>query len=254
MSASSPSPPTVKSAMRTLDLIEYVVARPSGVVAQEIAIALAIPVSSLSYLLSTLVDRGYLTRDGRRYAAGPGLDRLRRPLVEQTLADRAAPLVEALRRDVNETASLFEPRGWELEGVVTATADHTLRYSIEVGARTPLHCVSSGKAYLAALPESDLARYFAESDRIAFTPATRVDPADVRADLLAIREQGFARTRDEWVVGIAAIGAVIRHADRPVGAISVALPTPRFTPTSERRMIHAVVATARRIEDLLDAS
>ena len=138
--------------------------------------------------------------------------------------------------------------------MVTATADHTLRYSIEVGARTPLHCVSSGKAYLAALPEADLACYFVESDRIAFTPATRVDPADLRADLLAIRAQGYARTQDEWVVGIAAIGAVIRRAGRPVGAISVALPTPRFTPASERRMIDAVVATARRIEDLLHAS
>jgi predicted ArsR family transcriptional regulator len=57
----------VKSAMRTLDIIEYVVARGSPAVAQEIASALAIPVSSLSYLLATLVERGYLAREGRNY-------------------------------------------------------------------------------------------------------------------------------------------------------------------------------------------
>ena len=63
---------TVKSAMRTLDIIEYVVAHRQGVVAQDIAGALAIPVSSLSYLLATLVERDYLRREGRRYFAGPG--------------------------------------------------------------------------------------------------------------------------------------------------------------------------------------
>ena len=52
----------VKSATRTLDIIEYVVAHPRPLVAQEIATALGIPVSSLSYLLSTLVERDYLVR------------------------------------------------------------------------------------------------------------------------------------------------------------------------------------------------
>src|SRR5690606_8553047 len=55
----------VTSATRTLDIIEYVVAHPRPLVAQEIATALGIPVSSLSYLLATLVERNYLVREGR---------------------------------------------------------------------------------------------------------------------------------------------------------------------------------------------
>ena len=55
---------SVKSATRTLDIIEYVVAAGRPLVAQEISNALAIPVSSLSYLLSTLVERTYLQRAG----------------------------------------------------------------------------------------------------------------------------------------------------------------------------------------------
>ena len=57
-----PTQPTVKSAMRTLDIIEHVVGNPSGVAAQDIAAALQIPVSSLSYLLGTLCERTYLRR------------------------------------------------------------------------------------------------------------------------------------------------------------------------------------------------
>jgi IclR family acetate operon transcriptional repressor len=69
----------VKSAMRTLDVIEFVVAHPQGVIAQEIAAALGIPVSSLSYLLATLAEREYLARQGRRYLPGPGWSGCVRP-------------------------------------------------------------------------------------------------------------------------------------------------------------------------------
>src|SRR5437764_2390224 len=86
----------VKSATRTLDIIEYVVAHGRPLVAQEIAVALGIPVSSLSYLLATLVERGYLVRDGRRYSGGPGLERLHARRGGPSLAERAAPLVRSI--------------------------------------------------------------------------------------------------------------------------------------------------------------
>jgi IclR family acetate operon transcriptional repressor len=90
--ASAPSVTTpVKSALRTLDVIEFVVAHAAGVVAQDVAQALGIPVSSLSYLLATLVERQYLTREGRRYLPGPGLERLRVSPAALPLADRVAP-------------------------------------------------------------------------------------------------------------------------------------------------------------------
>ena len=68
-----PSSASVKSAIRTLDVLEFLVAQRQPMAARDLSIALAIPVSSLSYLLTTLVDRGYLARDGRHYAPGPAL-------------------------------------------------------------------------------------------------------------------------------------------------------------------------------------
>src|SRR5215203_3558229 len=143
MASATGSQAGVKSALRTLDLIEFVVARPSGVVAQEIASALDIPVSSLSYLLATLIERDYLRREGRQYFPGEGLDRLRVPSAELSLIDRARPLLRALRSHLNETATLFRLEGWEAEAVLTETAGQPLRYSIDVGARMPLHAVAA---------------------------------------------------------------------------------------------------------------
>src|SRR5688572_31317065 len=97
----------VKSATRTLDIIEYVVAHDRALVAQEIAIALGIPVSSLSYLLGTLVERGYLAREGRRYSAGPGLQRLQARSGGFSLAERAAALGRTLRVRLHEPTSVL---------------------------------------------------------------------------------------------------------------------------------------------------
>ena len=141
--------------MRTLDVIEFVVAHRQGVVAQEIAGALAIPVSSLSYLLATLTERGYLTRAGRRYLPGPGLQRLHAPDAAQSLEDRVAPLVRALKGELNETAAFMVQRGWEVESLVTEASDQALRYAVEPGTRRPLHALAAGKVASAAQKQAE---------------------------------------------------------------------------------------------------
>ena len=242
MADASP-PATVKSAMRTLDIIEYVVSRGHPLVAQEIATALAIPVSSLSYLLGTLVERGYLARDGRRYSAGPGLERLQAATPSFTLVDTVTPLVRTLRIQLNETTSFFVRRGWEIEALVTETSEHALRYAVQTGTRGPLHCFSAGKAFLAAMDDAELERYFAEVERKKFTPTTVVTEAGLRSEISKIRASGIARTVEEHSPGIHGFARVASIDGRVVGALSVAIPVVRFDATVERRAIELLTRT-----------
>ncbi len=238
-----PASNPVKSALRTLDIVEYVVARDAPVVAQEIAGALAIPVSSLSYLLTTLVDRGYLARAGRRYTPGPGLERLQTRAHGFSLEDRVAPLVRALRLQLNETASFFVRRGWEVEALVTETSDHALRYAVQIGTRTPLHGFAAGKAILAAMPDDEVAAYLRETDRAAFTPATITADADLSREIAAIRAAGIARTREEHTPGIQGVGRAVVVDGETLGAFSVAIPTVRFDAAMERRAAELLIKT-----------
>lgn len=242
MADTSSSP--VKSATRTLDIIEYVVARDRAVVAQEIAAALAIPLSSLSYLLTTLVDRGFLTRDGRRYTAGPGLERLQARRRDFSLAERTAPLVRSLRLQLNETASFFVRRGWEVEAIVTETSDRALRYAIERGRRTPLHCFSAGKAILATLGDDDLEAFLAETERRVFTPTTITDADALRREIAEIRRTGIARTREESTPGIQGIGKAVMIEGEAAGAFAIAIPTVRFDAEVEQRAVELLVTTS----------
>src|SRR5262247_1057439 len=98
---------SVKSATRTLDILEFVVGCGRPVSAAEIAASLAIPVSSLSYLLGTLVERGYLVRSGRLHSPGPALSRLNPNEAGARLADRVYPVVRSVSLQLNETVSFF---------------------------------------------------------------------------------------------------------------------------------------------------
>lgn len=247
-SGSPASSSQVKSATRTLDIIEYVVSQRRALVAQEIATALAIPVSSLSYLLATLVERDYLERDGRRYSAGPGLVRLQAHEPGFTLAERVAPLVRTLRVQLNETASFFIRSSWDVEAIVTETSDQALRYAVDAGARAPIHALSAGKAILSGLSEEELATYFAEAERQPFTARTVTDEGKLRTELDEIRRTGIARTDEEYSLGIEGLGRLVRIEGEPAGALAVAIPKARFTPEMEQRTIDLLMRTAALLE------
>ena len=250
MAASDPNTTSsqVKSATRTLDIIEYIVAHDRPLVAQEIAVALGIPVSSLSYLLGTLVDRGYLAREGRRYSAGPGLERLQARTHGFTLAERAAPLVRALRVQLNETASFWVRSEWTVEAIVTESSEQALRYSVSAGERLPMHALASGKALLAALPDEELDRYFAEAERARFTPSTVTGEKALRRELAEVRKRGYALTDEEYSLGIRGIGRVVTIGGEPVGSLSLGIPKARLDEALLRRATDLLARTAALLE------
>jgi IclR family acetate operon transcriptional repressor len=228
-------PSSVKSATRTLDILEFVVGADRPVSAAEVALALAIPVSSLSYLLSTLVERGYLSRSGRSHSPGPALARLNPNPGGTLLSDRVYPIVRSVSRQLNETVSFFVRHGYEMEAISGKVAPQALRYTIEVGRLVPLHAFAAGKAILAALDEDELAGYFASANRASFTPQTMTSEEDLRRELAEIARSGVARTLEEFTPGIIGIGHAVRSGPLLIGAISVAIPVARSTPELEER-------------------
>lgn len=248
MASTSAQSSQVKSATRTLDIIEYVVAHPRPLVAQEIATALGIPVSSLSYLLATLVEREYLVREGRRYSPGSGLQRLQMHAEAYTLADRAAPLVRTLRVQLNETTSFWVREGWEVEALVTESSEQALRYAVPTGNRMPMHPLASGKVLLARLSEAELERYFAETDRQRFTPSTVTSEKALRKEVAEIRKTGFSWADEEFSLGIIGIGRAVTMGGETVGALSVAIPKVRCDDATRRRIENLLERTASLLE------
>jgi IclR family acetate operon transcriptional repressor len=107
---------SVKSASRTIDILEQI-ARQGPATAREIARATRIPESSLSYLLSTLVERDWLcSLNDRTYALGSAFSRLAAG-ASPSPAERRRAQLKLVARTTGETCSLFIRRGNEIEAI-----------------------------------------------------------------------------------------------------------------------------------------
>jgi len=160
-----------------------------------------------------------------------------------SLADRVRPLVKSLRSQTNETASFFVRDGWQLEAIVTETAEQSLRYSISVGTRIPMHSLAAGKALLATLSGDEIDAYFAQVRLEPFTPHSVTDEKALRKELAAIRTTGVGRTREEYTPGICGLGMAALVDGMAVGAFAVAIPLPRFTAELEARVVQKLEQT-----------
>jgi IclR family acetate operon transcriptional repressor len=238
---------SVKSASRTIDLIEHVAHARQPLTAQQLSDALGIPGSSLSYLLSTMVARGWLVMGERRtYRIGPGLSGLlaadERPPVE-----RAAPIVRWLRMQLNETCGYFEAQGDELLARVSDMSNQALNYSMAVGARGPLHAFAAGKVLLAYRPKDEQETYLAQRELRQFTDYTLISKAKLRKDLALIRQRGYALSEHEHTLGLISLAAPVGNdGGRPTGAISVAVPSVRFDDAFKDRALGLLKVAQRR--------
>ena len=136
----------------------------------------------------------------------------------------------------------------EMVSVANVEGPWTLRTPSTVGRRTPLHCTSVGKVFLAYLPEAEQAHLV---DRIKLTRRTRrtiVSRTALRAELQLIRRRGFAMDNEEIEAGLRCIGApVFNHTGQIAAAISVAGPVFRVTEHRVPEIARAVKAAGRAL-------
>lgn len=239
----------VQAIARAGSVLRALEAAPAGLGLGELATAVELPKSTVHRLVQALADEDLVrTGAGGRIRLGPGLARLG-AAAHDALADMLRLPLQDLRRDLDETADLAVLDGATVRFIDQAPAPHRLRAVSAVGSAFPLHCTANGKALLSALTEDEV-RDLLPQQLPRFTPATITTRTALLAQLEQIRRTGVAVDREEHTEGISAVAAVVRDDAGPVAAISVPVPTQRFT-GNEQRYADAVLATADRASALL---
>ena len=149
----------VKSAVRTVELLEYFAGRPGMHSLAAVQEAVGYPKSSLYMLLRTLVELGWVETDatGTRYGIG-----VRALLVGTSYIDgdevvaAARPTLDRLSDDTTETIHLARLDGTNVVYLATRQSQHYLRPFTRVGRRLPAHSTSLGKALLATYTDEQV--------------------------------------------------------------------------------------------------
>lgn len=222
----------VKSAVRVLELIEFLAGCSEPVKLKDITAELGFPKSSAHALAQTLVSRGYAVQDSNeRYAlVADNRHGSRQRAREARLLSASRPVMEALRARTGETVilSVRSSRG-ELRRLAKCVSLQVVRYDVELDAPTESYCTAAGRVLLAYWDHASVEAYFARKNLVAYTPITVIDGAAIRRILAEVAVQGFAINDQEFVHGSTGIAAPVRdHDGNVIAALNLGTLTARF--------------------------
>ncbi|CAM5715027.1 IclR family transcriptional regulator OS=Streptomyces alboniger OX=132473 GN=CP975_07935 PE=4 SV=1 [Streptomyces alboniger] len=238
----------VKSAARTVDLLELLAARgdrPARL--QELADTLEVPRSSMYALLQTLISRGWVRTDVTGSLYGIGIHAL---LTGTSYLDSdprvgvARPYLDEASQALGETIHLGRLDGRGVAYLATRESHEYLRTISRVGRRLPAHAGALGKALLAERDDTELP----EGPYEALTPNSHTDRASLLADLAAVRSRGYSVDREEGVLGIVGFGFALRYDSPAQDAVSCSVPVARLTPEHEARIVAVMLEIRAKIE------
>lgn len=221
----------------------------------EAALRLGVARSTAHRLLSMLVYRDFAARDERRrYVVGPVLAQGGRSHSRSTLLRAVAlPHMQSLAARLNESTNLVVLSGDQARFIASVEGDRALRVGNRDGMVCPAHLHSGGKLLLADLPAEQLEELYAE-DRWLERPTERPDLPRLRRELVTLRERGFSVNAEATEEGVTAVGRGVRVGERLEGALSLSLPTTRFSQDRLPELVAALAVSASDIErDLVDA-
>jgi DNA-binding IclR family transcriptional regulator len=208
--------------------------------------------SSAQRMLYTLRALGYLRQDeeSRRYRlAARVLDLAHGFLQADVLRRVALPFLDDLARRCEETVNLTELDGADVVYVARFPSRHVVSVDLAIGTRLPAWCTAPGRAILSRLDEAERAKLVPAEPLARATPRTARSRREVLARIVRAAKDGFALNDQETFVGDISVAApVLDHAGRPLGAVNIAVPFPRWTPARVAAdLAPLVVATAAQV-------
>ena len=246
-------PAAVKSADRTVELLEVMSRSERQLTLTELHKELSYPKSSLYMLLQTLVSRGWVEVDPQRGSYGIGVRAL---LVGTSYLDHdpvvrtAIRVMEQVRQQINETVHLARLDGADVVYLASRESEHHLRVVSRVGRRLPAHATSLGKAILAERSRGEVDALLPERLE-ALTPNTVTDRVDLHAQLAAFHAEGYAHEREENTPGLGCFAVALPYRNPVIDAMSCSVPLGRLDADHERQVVGALLAAARTVTEVL---
>ncbi|MGI5287859.1 IclR family transcriptional regulator [Nonomuraea polychroma] len=239
---------SVKSAERTIAVLEYLSSATRACSLREVSTALGLPRASGYALLTTLVNTGWVETDGAgRYRIGIRALRAGASYVERDdVVQRSQGVMTELNDELGETVHLARLDGAEVVYLATNISRHSLAVVSRPGRRLPSWATGLGKAILAGRPWSEVDELLPEILEPR-TVHTITDRTALRAELEAIRRRGHAVDEQESTIGLRCFAVPLDFGTLPNEALSCSVPVVRLDPDREDVIVTALLRARERI-------
>jgi DNA-binding IclR family transcriptional regulator len=242
------SPYQVQVLDRALAILDTLSAQGPDLSLGEVSDKLDLHKSTTHRLMMVLERHKLIERNSvnGRYRLGLKLFELgTRAISQLDLRERARPFLEKLVLETSETVHLCILDDSEVVYLDKVEPVRSIRMATSVGRRNPAHCTAVGKAIMAYLSEAQVEEIIRKQGMKAMTANTITSLVELKKELKAVRERGYAIDNEEIEEGVRCVGCVVRNfSGEPLAAISVSAPAFRLTKDKVKGLSQPVVAAA----------
>lgn len=236
----------VKSLFKALAILECFSPETPELSVAELSSRTGVQKATCNRMVATMAYAGWLTRTtDNRYAPTAKLFRLGTTAI-QRLDIRAAtrPWLEGLAAKFGDTAYLMIPDGTHVVCLDRAMGSNPLQFmDLAVGMSLPFNVGAGPVAMLAY--RDDLLALLDASELAALTEHSASSLDTLASRLASVRERGYAVSREDFALGVAAVGAPVFDRDgTAIAAVSLGGVASGFTPPRLEQIIAAVVEAA----------
>ena len=198
------------------------------------------------YLL-TLAELGYVGTDGDEYWLEPRVLRLAGAyLTSAQLPRLLQPILNRLTAMTGESSASAVLDGDDVIHIARCVSARIVSYGLQPGTHLPAYCTSTGKVLVASLAPAEAEAWIARQTLKAFTRRTTATHEQLRAQVAAARNAGYAISSEEYEPGVSAIAVPLRNARGEVlAAMSVLVDPVRYT---ERELVDRMLPALRACE------
>jgi DNA-binding IclR family transcriptional regulator len=241
----------VASIDRALTILEIVSHSKKGLTNSEVSRRLKLPKSTVSYILRTLQQRGYLYKDepSGRYRLSAKLFSVgSEALRGLELHDVALPVLQDLVDKTGLAGHLAILDGREAVYVEKMDKPGFIRMNTWVGRRVDVHCTAVGKALIAHLPQETVNEIVKTKGLTKYTPRTITSPHQLFAELAKVRAEGYAVDDGENSPGVKCVAAAIFNIQKKaVAALGLTGTEPQMKQAYVKLIRHAAREISRQL-------
>ncbi len=246
----------IESVGRALQILEALSDLPRGATLGMLIGATGIEKSSVSRILATLEEVGYVVRDPTgdvfrvtlRFAA-----MALRQIERVGLLEACTPALQHLADETGELVQLAIVTSDQPIYVAKAVGGHRIQAQPLIGTAAVLHASAAGKLYLASLTEERALQLALQAGLRKVTPRTIATASALQKELRRIREQGFATVEGELSEELNAVAVPVLHSatGQMIASIVVTGPAYRLSARELVRLAKPAAASAERLRDVL---
>ena len=254
-SKTTKSPYRVQVLDRALAALEVLQARPQECSLVELCTALKLHKSTVHRLMMVLEQHRLVDKNPEtgRYRLGLKLFEFgSKAIGALDLKRHSRPHLNKLLQEINETVHFCILDDGQVFYVEKVEPERSVRMACTVGSRAPAYCTAVGKAMLAELSDAEVKLIVRRWGLQRVTKNTITTAADLKAELSAVRNRGYAVDNEEKEEGLRCVGAAVRgHSGKLIAAISVSGPAFRVTKERIQEIGQAVMREANLLSEEL---